>query len=154
MADLLLYGNTQTNVNAQPITAGQLLYTTDLTHNKQYLDKDDTTRVEIGGMDLITSEVDFNAQTASTSHAVDSFILKEILDDMNGEALTGTLPAGATSITFTDAMIVTGNTIKTDYYTDVYGVSPTAVEVTTGSMTLTFDAQTVDVAVRVEIRDV
>ena len=154
MADLLLYGNTQTNVNAQPITAGQILYTTDLTHNKQYVDKDGTTRVEIGGMDLITSEVDFEAQTESTSQAVDSYVMKEILDDMNGIALTGTLAIGATSITFTDAAVVTGNTIKTDYYTDAYGVSPTAVEVTTGSMTLTFAAQTVDVAVRVEIREV
>lgn len=78
MADLLLYGNTQTNVNAQPITAGQLLYTTDLTHNKQYLDKDDSTRVEIGGMDLITSTSEFSAQTVSTGKALDSFILKQM----------------------------------------------------------------------------
>lgn len=78
MADLLLYGNTQTNVNAQPITAGQLLYTTDLTHNKQYLDKDGSTRVEIGGMDLITSLSDFSAQTVSTDKALDSFILKQM----------------------------------------------------------------------------
>ena len=78
MADLLLYGNTQANVNAQPIIAGQLLYTTDLTHNKQYLDKDGTTRVEIGGMDLITSLSAFSAQTVSTGKALDSFILKQM----------------------------------------------------------------------------
>ncbi len=103
---------------------------------------------------LIDDETDFNAQTVSTSQAVDSFILKEILDDMNGIALTSTLTASATSITLTDAAIVTDNTVKYDYYTDVYGVSPTAVSVSTGSMTLTFAAQTVDVAVRVEIREV
>lgn len=78
MANLLLYGNTQSNVNAQPITAGQLLYTTDLTHNKQYLDKDASTRVEIGGMDLITSLSAFSAQTVSTDKALDSFILKQM----------------------------------------------------------------------------
>lgn len=78
MANLLLYGNDTTNVNAQPITAGQLLYTTDLTHNKQYLDKDASTRVEIGGMDLITSLSAFSAQTVSTGKALDSFILKQM----------------------------------------------------------------------------
>lgn len=103
---------------------------------------------------LISNKTDFNAQTASTSQAVDSLLVKELLDDMNGIALIGTLAIGATSITFTDDMIVTGNTIKCDYYTDVYGISPTEVTISTGSMTLTFSAQTVAVGVRVEIREV
>lgn len=112
----------------------------------------DTLKAAVKG--LIDSQEDFDAQTVSTLQAVDSFALKEILDGMKGIALTGTLTASATSITITDAAIVTGNTVKYDYYTDVYGVSPTAASITTGSMTLTFAAQTVDVAVRVEIREV
>ena len=78
MADLKLYANNEADVDLQPITAGQMLFTTDLTHNKQYVDKDATTRVEIGGMDLITSLSAFSAQTVSTGKALDSFIMKQM----------------------------------------------------------------------------
>lgn len=63
--------------------------------------------------------------------------------------ITGTLTAGSTSITLSDASITTESTI--DVYTDTFGVNPTNVVVATGSVTLTFEAQANDVAVKVRI---
>lgn len=63
--------------------------------------------------------------------------------------LTGTLTAGQTSLTIEDEGI-TLNAIV-DIYTDVFGVDPTNVVVTNGSITITFDAQASDLGVKVVI---
>jgi hypothetical protein len=63
--------------------------------------------------------------------------------------VTGTLLTGATSITLSDASITTSSTI--DLFTDTYGVNPTAMSVSTGSVTLTFDAQESDLGVKVRV---
>ena len=63
--------------------------------------------------------------------------------------LTRTLTAGSTSLTISDASITTSSTI--DYYTDVYGVNPTDATVVNGSITLTFDAQSSDIHVKVRV---
>ena len=63
--------------------------------------------------------------------------------------LTGTLTAGQTSITLSDVSIATTSTI--DYYTDHYGVNPVGVIVSTGSVTLTFETQDVDISVKVRV---
>ena len=63
--------------------------------------------------------------------------------------LVGTLTAGQTSVTISNAIITTASTV--DVYTDVFGVNPTAVSVSNGSVTLTFDAQANDVNVKVRI---
>lgn len=63
--------------------------------------------------------------------------------------VTGTLLAGNTSITLSDASITTDSTI--DYYTNVFGVNPTNVSVVNGSVTLTFDSQASDLGVKVRI---
>ncbi len=63
--------------------------------------------------------------------------------------VTGTLAAGSTSLVLSDASITTSSTL--DIYTDVYGVNPTAVTVTTGSVTLTFEAQQAAIAVKVRV---
>lgn len=61
-----------------------------------------------------------------------------------------TLTAGETSITISDERITTDSVLS--FYTDIYGVNPTAVSVKTGSVTLTFKAQTkaIEVGVRVD----
>jgi len=64
--------------------------------------------------------------------------------------LTGTLTTGATSLVLSNAAITTGSII--DIYTDKYGISPTAVNTETGKITMTFEAQTVAVGIRVEVR--
>ena len=62
--------------------------------------------------------------------------------------LTGTLSVEATSVTISNAAITTTSTI--DIYTDVFGVNPTNVTVTTGQIVLTFEAQ--ESAVNVKVR--
>ena len=63
--------------------------------------------------------------------------------------LTDTLEAGETSLTFTDASITTGSNIR--ILTSAFGVAPTAVSASAGSLTLTFTAQLSDLDVKVVI---
>lgn len=63
--------------------------------------------------------------------------------------LTGTLLAGNTIVTITDAVITTTATF--DFYTDTYGVNPIDISVSTGSITLTFEEQESDVIVKVRV---
>lgn len=63
--------------------------------------------------------------------------------------VTGTLLAGQTSLTLSDASILT--TSDLDIYTDTWGVSPTAVVASTGSVTLTFEALESDLSVKVKV---
>ena len=62
---------------------------------------------------------------------------------------TETLTAGDTTITITDSQIAVGSMV--DIYTDVYGLEPTNVAVTAGQIVLTFDAQGVDIHVKVKV---
>lgn len=62
---------------------------------------------------------------------------------------TETLAAGDTTITIISSQIAIGSTI--DIYTDVYGLEPTNVAVTAGQIVLTFDAQAVDIHVKVKV---
>lgn len=66
-----------------------------------------------------------------------------------GKELTSTLTAGSTSLTFSDAAILTTSTV--DFYTDVFGVSPSNAVVTAGQIVLTFSAQASDITVKVRI---
>ena len=63
--------------------------------------------------------------------------------------VVGTLAAGATSITLSDASITLNSTI--DLFTDTYGVNPSAISVAAGSITLTFTAQQSAVNVKVRV---
>ena len=63
--------------------------------------------------------------------------------------VVGTLAAGATSITLSDASITLNSTI--DLFTDTYGVNPSAISVAAGSITLTFAAQQAAVNVKVRV---
>lgn len=67
-----------------------------------------------------------------------------------GVAVTGTLTAGATTITLSNEAITTDS--KFDFYTSIFGVNPLSVTVATGSITLEFEAQTVNMIVEVEVR--
>ena len=63
--------------------------------------------------------------------------------------LVDTLTAGETSITFSDNSILSTSTI--DIYTDTFGVNPTGITVSTGSVVLTFEAQQANVGVKVRV---
>ena len=59
--------------------------------------------------------------------------IKNKIDEISGTTLTGTLTAGSTSLTLSNAAVKTTSLI--DVYTDVWGVAPTNVSVATGSVT-------------------
>ena len=65
--------------------------------------------------------------------------------------LTQTLAANTTTITFTDAAITATSFI--DVYTDKAGLDYTSITGTTGSVTLTFEAQTTATTVKLAIRE-
>lgn len=76
-------------------------------------------------------------QVGSTTYSVGGL---EIID---------TLEAGETTLTIQNNAITT--TATYDFFTDAFGVSPTDVEVTSGQMVLTFEAQQSDMSVKVRI---
>ena len=95
---------------------------------------------------------------ASTTGTFDSTKWTSVVvtDEMGGGGggsswtdVTGTLTAGSTSITLSNQAITTSSTF--DYYTSVYGLYPTAVSVSTGSITLTFEAQSSNIDVKVRV---
>lgn len=63
--------------------------------------------------------------------------------------VTGTLLSGNTSLTLSNASITTSSTL--DFFTDSFGVNPTNVVVSTGSVTLTFESQASDLGVKVRV---
>lgn len=66
-----------------------------------------------------------------------------------GTNLTGILTAGSTSLVLQDESITTNSLY--DFYSSVYGVSPTDVVVETGQLTMTFEAQQTNVVVIVRV---
>ena len=67
-----------------------------------------------------------------------------------GKQISGTLTAGSTTITLSDASITADSWVKP--YASVWGVMCTNMVVSTGSVTLTFEAQASDITVGVEVR--
>lgn len=61
----------------------------------------------------------------------------------------GTLTAGATSITLSDSAITTSSTFEP--FTSIFGVNPTNMVAVAGSVTLTFEAQSTNMDVKVRV---
>lgn len=100
---------------------------------------------------IVDDELSETSENPVQNKVVDAKF-KEInksVKELQGITLTGTLTAGETTITLTDASITTDSTI--DIYTDVYGVNPKNVSVEDGSLTLEFSAQESDVQVKVVV---
>ena len=71
------------------------------------------------------------------------------INEVRGTFVTGTLTAGSTSLTLSDASITTTSTI--DIYTDVFGIQPVNASVSTGTITLSFLAQASNISVKVRV---
>lgn len=69
-----------------------------------------------------------------------------------GVEVIGTLTAGATSLTLSDASITTNSTIDIYVNDAFYGVMPLTIAVSTGLLTMTFIAQSADMAVKAVIK--
>lgn len=63
----------------------------------------------------------------------------------------GTLIAGQTSVTLSNVAITSSSTIEVFVDDAFYGVAPTAMSRSTGSLTLTFEAQSADMPVKVRV---
>ena len=63
--------------------------------------------------------------------------------------VTGTLTAGSTTLTLSNDSIGTSKTFE--FFTDTFGVSPTAISVESGAMTLTFESRSSDLSVKVRV---
>ena len=74
---------------------------------------------------------------------------KTVVNAITGTVLQDTLEAGETTLTFTDAALTSSSTL--DFYTDTFGVNPTAAALGTGTLTLTFEEQAADVEVKVRV---
>lgn len=72
------------------------------------------------------------------------------VNELKGTELTATLLAGQTTVTISNAAILTTSTI--DIYVDKYGISPEDVTVTAGQIVLTFAEQASDLNIKVVIR--
>lgn len=69
-----------------------------------------------------------------------------------GVEVIETLTAGQTSITLQEEHISTADTCTLEFKTNIFGVSPTAVSVSAGSVTLTFPAQSTDMRVKAVVK--
>lgn len=71
------------------------------------------------------------------------------INEIAGTTLSGTLTAGSTSITLSDASITASSMI--DVYTDT-GIGYESITASTGSVTITFEEQAADMSVKVVIK--
>lgn len=92
----------------------------------------------------------FQWQNLETTDKTVFGAINELNSIGNYVTLSGTLEAGETSLTIADNRITTDSMI--DIYTDVFGVNPTAVSVSAGSITLDFEEQASDLGVMVNLK--
>lgn len=67
----------------------------------------------------------------------------------SGTVLTGTLVAGQTTLTFLDSSITTDSMF--DIYTDTFNVNPIGVNLSTGSLVVQFEEQSINIGVKVRV---
>lgn len=96
----------------------------------------------LGNQTTIASKLTVNGQKIDTIND----LLNLIYGSMDA-SVGGTLTAGETTITFTDSAITDDTSIEV--YTDTFNVAPESVEVSDGSITITFAEQETDLGVRV-----
>jgi hypothetical protein len=92
----------------------------------------------------VVTEIDDEKVSENTTYS------SKKITELLGITLIGTLSTGDTEVIFTDENIKTTSII--DVYTDNFSIYPTGVTVSDGSITLTFDAQTVDVNLKVVVK--
>lgn len=95
------------------------------------------------GNQLLTA-YNFNSLNTTSKNVIGA------VNELKGTELTAVLSAGSTTVTISNAAILTTSTI--DIYVDKYGISPEDVTVTTGQIVLTFAEQENNLNVKVVIR--
>lgn len=90
----------------------------------------------------------FNAETMNDLETRIQEGFEDLETDIKS-AIVGTLTAGSTTITLSDSSIKTNSILM--FATDIFGADPTAVQSGAGYVTLTFDAQSADMKVAVQV---
>ena len=93
-----------------------------------------------------------NPQTYSRSTAyvgTDGYLYSNGKKVIGVTEVSGTLSAGATSITLSNSAITTSS--KIDPYTSIFGANPISIEVSSGKAVLTFEAQTSNMTVMIRV---
>ena len=88
-------------------------------------------------------------QGGTSTKQVTAQLVSQYVEDSLVLTFTDTLVAGETSLSFSNEKI-NSNSIIEDYY-DQYGVRAKNIVVTTGNVTLTFDARSTDLGVKVRV---
>lgn len=95
------------------------------------------------GNQLLTA-YNFNSLNTTSKNVIGA------VNELKGTELTAVLSAGSTTVTISNAAILTTSTI--DIYVDKYGISPEDVTVTTGQIVLIFPEQENNLNVKVVIK--
>ena len=90
------------------------------------------------------------AGTTYTNLKTSNKSVEGAINEMYGLVLTETLAAGNTTLTFTNQNITTDSTLE-DIWASVFGIFPTDAVFATGSLTLTFEAQSSAIDIKVRI---
>ena len=106
-------------------------------------DRSNARTLDWQGNEWLAGDLTINGTTSLTSKI-------NTYDSIIGNSLSATLTAGQTSVTIQDASITAGSILSV--FTDVYGLQPLSVSATTGSVTLTFTTQGVDIHIIVEVK--
>lgn len=149
MPDLIKFSDLKTDHPVQLNGANDLIAIASYTQQGDTGYTSLTTTPNQLGAHAVESMTFANLQT--TNKTVEGAI-NEIVSAISGSTwtdLVATLSAGATSLIIQNAVITTNSTV--DIYTDVFGVNPTNVVVTTGEVTLTFEAQQANIGVKVRV---
>lgn len=89
------------------------------------------------------------AHWTATDIATELAAIRALAQQLPWTDFNQTLTAGQTTVTITDAAITATSAI--DVYTNAFGVEPINITLTTGSVTLTFVAQSNDINVKVRV---
>lgn len=89
------------------------------------------------------SAYSFNGLNTNSKNVIGS------INEVRGKILTGTLTAGSTSITISDSSITANSLIEV--YNDA-GVGWESITASSGSVTITFEAQSADMSVEVIVK--
>lgn len=105
-----------------------------------------------GGALLMVAVEDPLSGTGYSTRKIEADDLAKTLNSKVNVLVTGTLTAGSTSITLSDASIDSSS--RFDFYAEDIDLYPSAQPaVSTGSITLTYPAQASDVIVGVEVKN-
>lgn len=129
------------------VSAGALLYIApeDALNTSGYASNKITVSAFVSG---VISQLDFPLLFPKTTQKN----VAGAIDELAPTKLTTTLSSGSTSVTLSDASITTTSTLK--FYSQTWGLYPSQEPVvTTGSVTLTFEAQEADAEIKVEVYD-